>query len=65
MTVLEVCNDLSQECKPYALIRMRRNVYWSYLRRIQLGKCKPATVTKFFNTFGYTGKWDSWEKAKP
>jgi len=63
MSNQEVYNALREECKPYALIRMRRQYFNEMMRRIKLNRCKPATITKFFNTFGYSGKWDSWEKT--
>jgi hypothetical protein len=63
MTILEVCAELRADCKPYALIRMRRNTFSQTLKRIEGGRCKPATVKGFFGKLGYTGDFNEWSRV--
>jgi hypothetical protein len=63
MTIQEVCTELRAECKPYALVKMRRDTYSKTLRNIYLGKAKPATIKAFFEKFAYAGEYNSWHKV--
>lgn len=62
MTIAEVIAELQADTKVYVLVRMNKQTFWETIRRIRLGKAKPSTITKFFNTFNYFGEYNQWEK---
>lgn len=64
MTNEEVYQELRADQKPYALVKMSRQHFNEYMRRIKQDKCKPATLQSFFGKFGYVGDWNNWTKKE-
>lgn len=61
MTNKEVIEDLRKKLKPYIGV-MNPSHYSQMCAKIENDMCKPKTVDKFFNDFGYFGTWNYYEK---
>ena len=62
MTNQEVVNEL-REAGKQAYSGVMEQARFSYmLGRIEDDRCKPKTIQAFFAMFGYTGKYDQFEK---
>lgn len=63
MTNKEVVTELRSKLKPY--VGICNQSYFSLMcAKIEYGMCKPKTVDKFFNLFGYIGGWDNYKSLK-
>lgn len=62
MTILEVCAELRADNKVYVLIRMTRQTFFDYVKKIEAGTAKPSTIKEFFGKFGYEGSFNEWSK---
>lgn len=68
MTTSEVVADIRARNKERKLYgsgsgEISQPQFSRYLTLIEHGLCKPATITKFFNRFGYTGSFNEWHKT--
>lgn len=68
MTTLEVVADIRARNKERKLYgsgkgQISQPMFSRYLALIEREMCKPATVSKFFGRFGYTGSFNEWNKT--
>lgn len=61
MTNKEVIEEIRKGLKPYVGI-MSPSQYSQMCAKIENDMCKPKTVKKFFEKFGYVGEWNNFEK---
>jgi len=59
----EVVAELRKETKAYVGI-MLQSAFSEKCIRIENDLCKPITVIKFFEKFGYKGTWNSFTKSE-